>query len=237
MSSILKALQKLESDKETRKTREPDISTAIKMSGQRRKEHFTWLAPSVVIIVAAVSILVTFSLMGGFSAKRQPDLQTVQQPIQPQQTQSINQQLEKSYNAVEPETPALKSSTVNPVSVLPVGKKPVPTAVPILPTPQISPLVGNNKQQLPSQPQPQNLPVAKLPEAPTESSAPKPKFIISGIAWQSDSASRIAVVNGTPVLEGSSVGGVKVEQIFPDRVKFSQEGKSFEISIEREGLH
>jgi general secretion pathway protein B len=101
----------------------------------------------------------------------------------------------------------------------------------------LSPLQSKTPQPLLQHTQPQNIPVAQLPETMAEKPAPKPKFVISGIAWQSDSASRIAVVNGAPVLEGSNVDGVKVEQIFPDRVKFSQEGKSFEISIEREGQH
>jgi general secretion pathway protein B len=72
-------------------------------------------------------------------------------------------------------------------------------------------------------------------EPPAEKTVPKPRLKISGIAWQQDSASRIAVINGAAVSEGGNVDGAKVEQIFPDKVRFSQGGKAFEISLDHEG--
>ncbi len=49
---------------------------------------------------------------------------------------------------------------------------------------------------------------------------------LSAIVWHDDSSKRIAVINGILANEGSLVlPGIKVEQIFTDRVRLSQEGR------------
>jgi hypothetical protein len=59
-----------------------------------------------------------------------------------------------------------------------------------------------------------------------------PRLVVSGIAYQGDRGSRIAVVNDLPVMEGSLVGGARVEEILSDRVKFSRDGKLFEVPLQ-----
>ncbi|MBT0664475.1 general secretion pathway protein GspB [Geobacter pelophilus] len=235
MSSILKALQKLEQDKETRKTKEPDISTAIKMSGRSRKEHANrWLVPALLAMVAAISILVTYSVMGGFSATRQ----TTGQPSRLQATQ---QEAQPAKSQTSPQTPATE---VSPAVLAPRIGVTEPTAkvlentsrpakAPILPAPSVSTSQPAKPQESVTSQQP--APVAQTTEPPADKVAPKPRLRVSGIAWQQDSASRIAVINGAAVSEGGNVDGAKVEQIFPDKVRFSQGGKSFEISLDHEG--
>lgn len=78
-----------------------------------------------------------------------------------------------------------------------------------------------------SLPPPQEQPVQ--PKADAVAAQPLPAITINGIAWQKDSASRIAVVNGIPVNEGATVQGTKVEEIFPDRIRFLHNGKAFEV--------
>ena len=56
-------------------------------------------------------------------------------------------------------------------------------------------------------------------------------FKVSGIAWQKESVSRLAVVNGTPVVQGAVVEGARVEEIFQDRVRFSRDNSSFEVPL------
>jgi general secretion pathway protein B len=56
-------------------------------------------------------------------------------------------------------------------------------------------------------------------------------FTLSGIAWNKDSAERLAIINGQPTATGSSVNGVIVEEILQDRVKLSHSGRSFELLI------
>lgn len=52
---------------------------------------------------------------------------------------------------------------------------------------------------------------------------------ISGIVWDEEPSRRIAVINGIYAKEGSIIEGVKILEIFLDRVRFSREGLSFEI--------
>ena len=65
--------------------------------------------------------------------------------------------------------------------------------------------------------------------APGPSPSASSSLKISGIVWHEEPSSRIAVINGMITHEGSVTGGVKVLKIFPDRVRFSQEGLQFEI--------
>ena len=39
------------------------------------------------------------------------------------------------------------------------------------------------------------------------------------------------MVNGRPVAEGATVEGARVEEIFPDRVRFSFANRTFEVSL------
>jgi hypothetical protein len=54
---------------------------------------------------------------------------------------------------------------------------------------------------------------------------------ISGIVWSEERSERRAVINGVFSTEGSVIEGVKVEEIYPTRVRFSHEGRFFEISV------
>jgi hypothetical protein len=54
---------------------------------------------------------------------------------------------------------------------------------------------------------------------------------LSGIAWNNDSADRLAIINGQPTATGAVVGGVVIEEIMPDRVKVTNNGRSFEIIL------
>jgi general secretion pathway protein B len=54
---------------------------------------------------------------------------------------------------------------------------------------------------------------------------------VTGIAWQNDSASSVAMVNGRPVQQGATVDGYKVEQIYEDKVRFSGANGRVEIPL------
>jgi len=66
--------------------------------------------------------------------------------------------------------------------------------------------------------------------APKEPSTTPPPLKISGIVWHEEPSDRRAVINGTFTKEGSIIEGVKVVEIFPTRVRFSYNGRTFEIS-------
>lgn len=58
----------------------------------------------------------------------------------------------------------------------------------------------------------------------------RPVVRVNGIAFQ-DGSDSVAVINGLPVSRGALVEGVKVEEIQRDRVLFSYGGEKFEVSL------
>jgi type II secretory pathway component PulC len=58
-----------------------------------------------------------------------------------------------------------------------------------------------------------------------------PSLKLSAIVWYEERSKRFVMVNGLIANEGSVVEGVKVEEIYPDRVRFSHNGRPFEIPI------
>jgi general secretion pathway protein B len=112
-------------------------------------------------------------------------------------------------------------------------KNAVAAPVYALPTPQLPDSPADTPQ--PAVDHQESQQIVQTPEPRVNIVTPKPKLTISGIAWQSDSASRIAVVNGRSVAEGGNIDGIKIEQIFPDKVRFSQGEKSFEVPLGSEG--
>jgi hypothetical protein len=69
--------------------------------------------------------------------------------------------------------------------------------------------------------------------APAAPKSSVPTLTVTGIAGEKDSPVRLAIVNGTSVVEGSVVNGVKVEKILPDRVRFSYESRFFDVPLNR----
>ncbi len=231
MSSILKALQKLEKDKASRQTREPDISNAIISENKKRTTSTHWILPIVVTIVAATSVILTYTLMGGFSADRKAAKQLILESppsLPPIAAQRPSSHLPPPLSAPVV-APTLKRSAIR--NITEQTSKQAGTLSSIspptgIPAAELSPL-----ESVAPHSQPSTAPKDRLKEKPLSD----PSFKINGIAWQKDSASRLAVINGVPVGEGGMVDGAKIEQIFQDRVIFSLGGRPFEVTLEREG--
>lgn len=74
-------------------------------------------------------------------------------------------------------------------------------------------------------------PAVKTATATNPAAGRRSRLVVSGIAYQEDQAGRLAVVNDRPVMEGEKVGGAVVTAILEDRVRFSREGETFEIGL------
>jgi hypothetical protein len=59
----------------------------------------------------------------------------------------------------------------------------------------------------------------------------RPALKVSGIVWQEDRPARRAFVNDIPVREGDMIKDVNVVEIFPNHVRFSRDGKVFEVRL------
>lgn len=69
------------------------------------------------------------------------------------------------------------------------------------------------------------------PQTPTGPATNPASLRLSAIVWHEDRSKRIAVINGSIATEGSVMQGVKVEEIYTDRVRLSQNGRLFELSL------
>lgn len=62
---------------------------------------------------------------------------------------------------------------------------------------------------------------------------PPPELRVNGIALQDDAYESVAVVNGALVRKGMTVGGIRVEEIFQDRVRFAGAAGTFEVQLSK----
>lgn len=70
-----------------------------------------------------------------------------------------------------------------------------------------------------------------MPSAEDVSRPAAPMLKVNGIAYQDGGADSVAVVNGISVSSGSVIEGAKVEDIQMDRVRFSCGGEKFEVLL------
>jgi general secretion pathway protein B len=206
MSSILEALKKLEDEKAARLNNPGHFTGKVIKTGRKQKGQPRWLLPTGMAVVAAVAVLATYILMGGLSAGNKRD----QPAISAEQHQGA----------------------------APSG---MPASIPSLPSPgaHIRTLHHSPPSQTAFQAHPGNStptqgpPGSRQAETPaTVSNAPGiPALKVTGIGWQKDNSDRMAVINGRPVTEGAVVEGARVEEIFPDRVRFSINDRTFEITM------
>jgi type II secretory pathway component PulC len=74
-------------------------------------------------------------------------------------------------------------------------------------------------------------PTKTIEAPPTESMQAPRSLRISGIVWSEAPSSRLAVINGASLTEGSVIEGVKVVEIFPTHVRFLHKDRPFEIPL------
>jgi general secretion pathway protein B len=218
MSSILEALKKLEDEKAARRSGAGSLAGKVAKSGRKSRTSPAWLIPGGMLAVAAVSVLITYAVM-------RPVPSTVTGPA-PQPTQNAPV---RSPAAQPPDTPLPAVATPVTDALSPHHPGPIPgekkssrstmarrSVTPSkITTGKASPLSADSGK---------NRPTSAVP--------PLPKLTVVGIAWQKDTALRMAIVNGVPVREGGVVNGATVREILPDRVRFSANGKEFDISLE-----
>ena len=236
MSSILKALKRLEEEKAQRDAAVAGISGRIAKSGFVVDRPSPWRIPLAMAAVAAVAVAATYGIMGGFGSRPKPASPPAQSapaapiPTPPASSVSSVPQAQQLVPQVVPSRksrPAAGTTPMpGPTTNAPVGQTPLaqPSAVSV-------PQGRGGESTVPAapaaaRPEPALVPA---PSPPTESA--QPLLQVSGIAWQKDAASRVAMVNGAAVTKGGVVGKARVEEIFPDRVRFSLDGRSFDVPL------
>ena len=224
MSSILKALRKLEEEKSDLR-RDPLKIDAEILSDS----HNSNAAPIRIFLVSICLFLcggaVMYFLLGRHQEKPSEPLQdTSQPPAVLGESQSYKAHSEKEEAT---EAKIISNSEPKPLALPP--EKPFPTTR-YRPPPSFD--LDDRSQSQPvviSRKKPDATPQEKIeqinPEIPAHQ---QPLLRVDGIAFQ-EGAEVFAVVNGVSVSKGSVINGAKVEEVQKDRVLFSYNGKRIEV--------
>lgn len=244
MSSILKALKKLEAEKAARLSGQVEISRAILTEKAPRPGHRSRLPVIFCVLVMAVAVLGGSMALWRSRGSTPSGTLQANAPLVPTQPAPVKASPSSQPAAVpSAQVPAAPAAVVNrtPSAAVPVPP-PLPKPREQLPR-QASPAPVRETVPTPFA-RPLPAPVA-TPQPPADTTArpapvpasPQPHAVpalrVSGIAWQKDSTSRLAIVNGQPVGLGAAVDGATIEEIFPDRVRFAYKGEKIEVGLGR----
>jgi general secretion pathway protein B len=240
MSSILKALKKLEEEKTSGRRGNADIARAILMGIPRRTGKPGWVLPVSVAGAAFTAALLTYLVTGGTTVRSRGDFPVASRQATPKasdakektETLTATPSSRVIYRKEETKTISLQKSSVNRHEGM---SGPTLASRTRSSSPLPKKLVESARRSAEQSPAPA---VSKLPSTTAEmvqppQPRPLPTLKVTGIAWQKDSADRLAVINGLSVTEGMTVEGVRVEEIFPDKVRFSFEKRTFDVAVGR----
>jgi general secretion pathway protein B len=235
MSSILKALKRIEQQKMVRKGTDHDIAWIVRGEDFRPEKKRQWPIFVSLMAVALVAVLSTYWFMGGFQGAARDSLSRPEEELRssssippvtvsapPQPSRADTPPVSTPDTATVP--PAVANRPAEKVIRRPTEEVSLKSGLQGGEKPAIAPpRVPQSQAALPPRPEP-----APVPQAPKSS---LPALTVTGIAWEKDSPVHLAIVNGTSVVEGSLVNGAKVEKILPDRVRFTFENRSFDVPL------
>jgi general secretion pathway protein B len=224
MSSILKALKKLEQEKAARKPDSFRIDAEILRGGAQRSRFFSSGASLAAVALFLCGVGATYLYM------------------KHDQTSAPVQQSQSSKSGVRGDSST--AATLFPVSTLPAVQPQPRQPAKGISTPEKSEpssrsmVTQQHTQRVKSvEIVPQAVPAESMsvsPPVPVAPLVPPAKSVlkVNGIAFQ-DGADSVAVINGVTVSNGSVIEGARVEEIQKDRVRFSRGGEKFEIILDK----
>ncbi len=223
MSSILKALKKLEHEKSGRFPDSLRIDSDILRSTDSSRSFSPFAFILLFLLVFGGGAAVAFFFMketkAVTTAKSQPVI-TVKSLPSPLSAPVVNPETLPAEIVVVPALNKLpgKASRKQRQKTVAAGN----AAVSIVKKPTREAVTG----------------ISEKPEETTEgvkrdlpAAATVPTLRVNGIAFQNSSADSMAIVNGMPVSSGSIIEGITVEEVRNDRVLFQRNGEKFEIKL------
>lgn len=203
MSSILKALKKLEAEKARGQGGQVDLARDILRPSEVRRANPLRL-PLLILGLILFGGLVGMALMSRVG-ENAPRIRPPQDP------ESTVQTLPNPPLAGSAHPTGLRAGVPREPAAAPAA-----TTVPAVasPLPAVEPRAS--------------APASNRAGSPGNS-ASRPGLVVSGIVYQEDPDSRIAVINDLPTMSGTRIEGVLVEEIRPDSVIFNDAGERFEV--------
>lgn len=236
MSSILKALRRLEEEKSARREGNMDLARDIlRLPGRRRHARPSWFLPAGGVSAIVLAAVAAFALLR--TPEAPPPAIRGAAPVAPQVS------IPAPPPAPDAPVPVKASKPAAPAA-LPAGMLrhlPAEEAVveeriddPGLPS------AAKIRASAPKRPAAKSLPpLPPLPPRPADRSAAaaakpeRPALRLSGIVYQDDPEGRVAVVNDLPVMKGTSIEGATVTDILPDRVRLDfPDGRAVDLFLE-----
>jgi len=199
MSSILKALRKVEDEKAALGDGGVDLAHDILKRNYDQPQKTNWLLIGTAFVLLLVGIGVGWWLLPQpASVTEGESAVTLEQETVPQSGPAAAA-IENATAEVAPPPTAVLSPLSSPPAA--VAKKDV----------SVAPVADQSVEV-----------TAVLPEIAL------PALNIEEIVFHQDPAARLAVINELPVMVGTDIDGVRVEEILADRVMFSYRGIRFE---------
>ena len=224
MSSILKALKKLEHEKTGRLPSSLKLNTDILTTVDSSRSFSPFASALLFLLIFGVGAAVAFFFM-----KETKEMATTKpQPV------IAAKSLQASISA-----PVLKPETI-PAEIVVVPARNEASGEAPRKQQQKKAVEGNTADSIVKKPAKQA--VSGLTEklnGATEAvkrehpaaATTIPTLRVNGIAFQNSGADSMAIVNGMPVSSGSIIEGITVEEVRSDRVLFQHNGEKFEIQL------
>jgi len=197
MSSILKALRKVEDENAALGGGSVDLAHDILKRSYDEKKNAPWLLISGCVVLMAIAVALGWWL-AGYQQKATPS-SVSSEMVETSATQPSPVAREDQVSFHEPVEPGIPAAPIASVTVKPE----VYIDLPKQEVSQTEPVTEKNQAVI--------LPV----------------MLIEEIVYQQDPAARLAVINGLPVMEGTDIDGVRVIEILADRVRCSYQGEEF----------
>lgn len=220
MSFILDALKKLEQEKAARRGGNVNISDEIVRGNHRVSRaskrtgpmNATTVGVGLVLLILVVAVAVLWRDRGVVRETESPAADT----------------------HVGPREPVIAERASTPPAPRVQEAPPVRAAAPSVPRTEplpTSPQQRAARTEIPVRTPPPTAASDRGGDSYQGSGSSGGGLTVSGIAWQDERSARRAVVNGTLLSEGNTVGGAKIVEIQQARVRFSSNGRTFEVSL------
>jgi len=228
LSSILKALKKLEEDSAIQKAGHPWASGPNKIQPALSRIYFRWPLNTILIICFFAIVL---TLAGWFTGKLNVFTSNDDENTVPQQQPGLaySHSADEEFSGVAAEKIPDEQTVIKPYRTM--KNSPRLASAGRLPTPQLP----ADDEKPPSTP---TLPGYSGAQIKSESRTPVPiieprkkdsRIQLQAIAWSNNPEKRMAVINNKIVREGGSIDGISVTRILEDQVIFREGGESFKI--------
>lgn len=237
MSSILKALRKLEEEKSVRQEGNVDIARDILRLPARRSGNRSRLWAAGIIVICLMAGLAGFLFVAGppssaVVAGDVPESLSRPLPTAQEAPPAGSQSAPPTTSRTVPEEKIAEERIDRRPAVAVRERASLPRVVALSPAaPPVSPDAASSAPAEPPKGE-DSLNSSPPPATGLTVPASEPAFRLSGIAWQSDPEARLAVLNNLPVMQGTVIEGAVVEEILTDRIRLHRDGRTLEILMD-----